>query len=88
MSTDDPFAVFRDPKARRELAKRERELAKQRRELEERAKAVADVLKSGLTQPNRIVIEGKGADSPSAPNTTAEGRAKNRRVEIFIERSE
>lgn len=54
----------------------------------ERAKAVADVLKGGLSQPNRIVIEGKGADSPIAPNTTAEGRAKNRRVEIFIERSE
>jgi type VI secretion system protein ImpK len=54
----------------------------------ERAKAVAEVLKGGLTQPNRIIIEGKGEDSPIAPNTTPEGRAKNRRVEIFIERSE
>ena len=46
------------------------------------------MLKPGLTQPNRIVIEGKGPDSPIARNTTPEGRAKNRRVEIFIERSE
>lgn len=54
----------------------------------ERAKAVAGVLRIGLTQPNRVTIEGKGPDSPIAPNTTPEGRAKNRRVEIFIERSE
>jgi hypothetical protein len=42
--TDDPFAVFRDPKARRELAKRERELVRQRRELKERTAAVARAL--------------------------------------------
>lgn len=54
----------------------------------ERAKAVAAALKPSLTQPNRVTIEGKGQDAPIAPNTTPEGRAKNRRVEIFIERSE
>ncbi|HTO61750.1 MAG TPA: type VI secretion system protein TssL, long form [Bradyrhizobium sp.] len=53
-----------------------------------RAKAVAAVLRPGLTDPDRIDIEGKGPDSPIAGNTTPEGRAKNRRVEIFIERSE
>ncbi|HWZ40650.1 MAG TPA: type VI secretion system protein TssL, long form [Bradyrhizobium sp.] len=54
----------------------------------ERAKAVAGVLKPGLTDPSRVDIEGKGADVPIGNNATPEGRAKNRRVEIFIERSE
>jgi type VI secretion system protein ImpK len=54
----------------------------------ERAKAVAAVLKPGLTDPGRVDIEGKGPDVPIASNATPEGRAKNRRVEIFIERSE
>jgi len=54
----------------------------------ERAKAVAAVLKRGLTDSGRVDIEGKGPDVPIASNATPEGRAKNRRVEIFIERSE
>ncbi len=54
----------------------------------ERAKAVAAVLKLGLADPSRVEIEGKGPDAPIASNATPEGRAKNRRVEIFIERSE
>jgi type VI secretion system protein ImpK len=54
----------------------------------ERAKAVAAVLKRGLADSNRVDIEGKGPDVPIASNATPEGRAKNRRVEIFIERSE
>jgi type VI secretion system protein ImpK len=54
----------------------------------ERAKAVAAVLKPGLTDPGRVDIEGKGPDAPIASNATSEGRARNRRVEIFIERSE
>jgi type VI secretion system protein ImpK len=54
----------------------------------ERAKAVAAVLKAGLADSSRVDIDGKGADVPIASNSTPEGRAKNRRVEIFIERSE
>ncbi|MBM7483497.1 MULTISPECIES: type VI secretion system protein TssL, long form [Bradyrhizobium] len=54
----------------------------------ERAKAVAAALKPGLNDGSRVDVEGKGADAPIASNTTPEGRAKNRRVEIFIERSE
>jgi len=54
----------------------------------ERAKAVAAVLKRGLTDSNRVDLEGKGPDVPIASNATPEGRARNRRVEIFIERSE
>jgi type VI secretion system protein ImpK len=41
-----------------------------------------------LTDGSRVDVEGKGADAPIASNTTPEGRARNRRVEIFIERSE
>jgi type VI secretion system protein ImpK len=54
----------------------------------ERARAVAAALKPGLTDGSRIDVDGKGADAPIGSNTTPEGRAKNRRVEIFIERSE
>lgn len=54
----------------------------------ERAKAVAAVLKPGLTDPARMEVEGKAADVPIDSNTTPQGRANNRRVEIFIARSE
>jgi type VI secretion system protein ImpK len=53
----------------------------------ERAKAVAAILKLGLREPDRIDIDGKGADVPIASNATPEGRAKNRRVEVMIKRS-
>jgi flagellar motor protein MotB len=33
---------------------------------------------------NRISIDGRGSHEPIASNSTAAGRAKNRRVEIFI----
>ncbi|TCR64316.1 type VI secretion system protein TssL, long form [Bosea sp. BK604] len=54
---------------------------------QERAKAVGDLLKSKLAKQDRISFEGKGPDVPIAPNTTADGRAKNRRVEILIQRN-
>jgi len=53
----------------------------------ERAKAVAALFKQGLTDPNRIDVDGKGPDVPIASNTTPEGRAKNRRVEVMIGRT-
>ena len=53
----------------------------------ERAKAVAALLKQGLTDPNRIDVDGKGSDVPIASNATPEGRAKNRRVEVMIGRT-
>jgi len=51
-----------------------------------RAKAVAEVLKNtlGLTD-DVFVTEGKGDAEPVATNKTADGRAKNRRVEMRIE---
>jgi type VI secretion system protein ImpK len=54
----------------------------------ERAKAVAAILKQGLSDPNRVEVEGKAADAPIDTNSTPEGRANNRRVEISIARSE
>ena len=39
-----------------------------------------------MQQPDRIEIEGRGPDVPVAPNTTPDGRAKNRRVEVQVPR--
>ncbi|HVV94242.1 MAG TPA: type VI secretion system protein TssL, long form [Hyphomicrobiales bacterium] len=52
-----------------------------------RAKAVAALIRPGLSQPDRLKVEGRGADQPIASNKTAAGRAENRRVEILIPRS-
>jgi len=54
----------------------------------ERAKAVAALLRTGISKQDRIQVEGKGADVPIAPNTTPQGRAQNRRVEILIPRTD
>lgn len=54
----------------------------------ERAKAVGALLRQSLTSPERVETEGRGADAPIAPNDTPEGRAKNRRVEIVVPRSD
>jgi outer membrane protein OmpA-like peptidoglycan-associated protein len=49
-----------------------------------RAKAVALYLIAELgIPPNRLIVKGYGESAPVATNDTAEGRAKNRRVEIL-----
>ena len=53
----------------------------------ERAKAVAALLQASLKDAGRIETDGKGPDVPIASNDTAEGRAKNRRVEVMIARN-
>ena len=55
---------------------------------QERAKAVAEVLKRGLKDPSRVVVKGVADEQPLASNKTREGRAKNRRVELSIERDD
>ncbi len=52
---------------------------------EKRAERVAEYLiDSAELNPDGMSYDGKGAKDPVADNTTAEGRAKNRRVEIIL----
>jgi type VI secretion system protein ImpK len=54
----------------------------------ERAKNVATLFKPLMINPDRVQTEGKGETAPVADNGTSEGRAKNRRVEIIIPRTD
>lgn len=60
--------------------------AKMRQELsEQRARAVADyMILLGVRDRFHIFTQGFGATRPVAPNTTEEGKERNRRVEITI----
>ena len=50
----------------------------------ERAEAVANFLVGQGISRSRITTEGLAYDQPVADNNTAEGRAQNRRVEVYI----
>ena len=52
---------------------------------EQRAKSVNDYLTSCGLKSSSIVSKGFGKTQPIATNDTAEGRQKNRRVEIVIQ---
>lgn len=54
----------------------------------ERAEAVANFLVGNGVSRARITTEGLAYDQPVADNSTAEGRAKNRRVEVYITANE
>ncbi len=49
-----------------------------------RAESVADILTANGVASTRIATRGVGASQPIASNDTKEGRARNRRVEIFL----
>ncbi len=49
-----------------------------------RALAVVDALTGAGVSPGRIVLTSHGEHQPVAPNTTAEGRRRNRRVELIL----
>ncbi len=49
-----------------------------------RAEAVKSFLTGKGIEKNRVYTEGKGSKQPAADNKTAEGRAKNRRVEVEV----
>jgi len=51
---------------------------------EARAESVAAVLQAGGIETSRMVTGGKGEDEPIADNRTAEGKARNRHVAIFL----
>lgn len=51
---------------------------------EKRAKEVAKYLETKGIAPSRITAEGKSFTQPIADNSTEAGRAKNRRVEIYV----
>lgn len=53
---------------------------------ERRASSVAQYLLSQGVAPAKVTSEGKGESQPVADNDTDEGRAKNRRVELHINR--
>lgn len=51
---------------------------------ERRALSAYNYLKSLGVDENRIAASGKGEEEPVASNATREGRAQNRRVEVFV----
>lgn len=53
---------------------------------EARAKTVADILKSKLSDGSRVVSKGFGDGVAIADNKTPEGKSKNRRVEVVVPR--
>ncbi len=50
----------------------------------DRAESVSNFLVSNGIQKTRLTTQGKAYDEPVADNSTADGRAKNRRVEVYI----
>jgi outer membrane protein OmpA-like peptidoglycan-associated protein len=51
---------------------------------EGRAQSAVNYLNSKGVNTNRLVAKGYGESQPLSPNTSAEGKAKNRRVELKI----
>jgi len=49
-----------------------------------RAESVLVLLSASVSNPSRLIAEGLGDTRPIASNSTAEGRAQNRRVEITL----
>ena len=51
-----------------------------------RANAVRAIVARNVGDPARVSAEGRADADPIAPNTTAEGREQNRRIEIVLHR--
>ncbi len=50
----------------------------------QRAQSTRNYLTARGVNPNRVSIDGRGEREPIATNATADGRAQNRRVEIYL----
>jgi type VI secretion system protein ImpK len=55
---------------------------------DDRARRVADALSAGGLRHERLTARGLGSSTPVASNDTEEGRRRNRRVEIIVEKTE
>ena len=53
-----------------------------------RAEAVKQIMAQQVKDPSRLSAEGKADNEPIVPNTTAEGREQNRRVEVILIKAE
>ena len=51
-----------------------------------RAQAASTIIAAALGEPSRITVEGRADADPIAPNSTAEGRERNRRIEVVLNR--
>ena len=51
-----------------------------------RADTVAALVRKRVSDGSRVSSEGYGDASPIAPNTTTDGKSRNRRVEIVLQR--
>jgi OOP family OmpA-OmpF porin len=51
---------------------------------QQRADAVKNILRAAGIPANRIQSVGLGGEQPLAPNSTAQGRERNRRVEVIL----
>ncbi len=54
---------------------------------QEQAEAVVKYLQSKGIDPKRLTFYGLGEDYPIAPNESKEGRAKNRRIQVFMQKN-
>ena len=53
-----------------------------------RAEAVMKSISAQMDDPTRLTAEGRAEKDPIAPNSTPEGRAQNRRIEIVLVRND
>src|SRR5215813_11560504 len=53
-----------------------------------RAETVKEIVVGFLADPSRVTSEGKGDTEPVADNKTPEGRRKNRRIELIVQKPE
>jgi outer membrane protein OmpA-like peptidoglycan-associated protein len=77
-ASPERFAIVAGYTDSRGTESRNRELSRAR------AQSVADFLLQAGVSADRIQVEGRGESLPVADNTSAEGRANNRRVEIIL----